>query len=686
MNIRAILPIFLAISGTLLLHAQENKQSFMEWLVEDDVLEQQIHPIHPIHPMRLMEQSFPAKQVDSSIDVISYDVYADWYMALMTPRADRPDRKTTARVKAVVRSRVDDLNSVVFDGVAMVFDSVTSGGSRITFTKNAFSITMNLPTPLQRGQEVELTIYYANSRDRGAIFIWSKEDANAINIPYASGYTISQPEDARKWYPCNDQPDDKALFTSHMRVPKGFTFVSNGVQYDSVADGDTATIQSWRTDIPMSTYLFSMNASEYVNYPMTYTRPDKSTIPISNYQFDVDVDGSPYSAKNAYKNLGLIFQSMEERFGVYPYATYGHVAVDPFQYGGMEHQTMSTVNRIWLNGNYEAGIVHEVAHQWLGDDVTCGTWADIWLNEGGASWSEALWAEFRSGSGGYREVLWAKRDNYMRFGLAEPPIYDIPIGNIFNTATTYSKSAWVYHMMRTLVGDDAIFPALRGYIAKFARSSAQTFQLLDHLKATIPNPPVAWDVFFDQWLVKAGHPIFEVAFRKLNGPTATTYRVNISQTQSKADVPDVFFTPLRLRLIGFGYVLDTLVMINARSVDFEIDPGFEVDNLLVDNENEVLCEKNISVVSVSEAEDQSLWCRLLGTHPIAVGSPLRVQCDDAPTANVTIRTISGELASSAVISHGVSLVNTVGLMPGAYSVTVASGLRTARFTILITAQ
>ncbi|MCX6141135.1 MAG: hypothetical protein NTX15_09975, partial [Candidatus Kapabacteria bacterium] len=149
---------------------------------------------------------------------------------------------------------------------------------------------------------------------------------------------------------------------------------------------------------------------------------------------------------------------------------------------------------------------------------------------------------------------------------------------------------------------------------------------------------------------------------------------------------DVFFTPLRLRLVGFGYVLDTLVIINARTVDIEVDPGFDVDDLLVDNGNEVLCEKNVSVVSVDETVDQSTWCRLIGSHPLAVGAPLRIQCDDVQTADVTLTTIAGDLASSTTVSNGVSLVNTGGLLPGAYAVTVNSGTRNARFTILLTAQ
>lgn len=663
--------------------AQENKSTFVDWLITDDVLQESMQPRHP---MRLMAESFPQKTIDTTIDVISYDAEFDWYSALLTPKVQRPERKANARMKAVVASRVDNLTQIEFDAVTLIIDSISSGGTPIQFTKNVRSVTMMLPTPLQRGENVELTIHYAITRDDRAIFFYSKSDAAADNSPYASAYTISEPEDSRRWYPCNDQPDDKALFSVRIRVPKGFTAVSNGVRIDSIGDGDTASYQSWRHNVPMPPYLFAVSASEYIMYPQVYTRPDSSRVPISNYHFDIDQNGTFYNATRALANIPLMFEAFEERFGVYPFETYGHVTVSPFQYGGMEHQTMSTINRRWLAGDVEGGYAHELAHHWFGNLVTCATWADIWLNEGGASWGEAVYEEHRTGADGYMQILWSKRARYMQTGLNEPPIYNIPIGILFNEATTYNKSSWVYHMMRRNVGDDVFFPAIRSYLDKFKVGSAQTFQLLSHLKEAAPNPRVSWDTFFDQWLVKAGHPVFEVIVSTTTNPTPFTYRVTVAQTQSHEEVPDVFITPLHLRFVGFGEVLDTTIMIDTRTVTRDFVVGFDVDEVLIDPKNDILCEKEVTPVGVAETEEQGSWCQILGPHPIAQGAPLRIFIADGDAASVTIRTISGENAVASTVSSGVSLVPTSTLVPGTYAVSIRSGARLYNQTVIKTAQ
>ena len=643
--------------------AQEDKPSFLEWLVTDEKLEASLRPLHG---HQLMGESFPSKSIDTTIDVQSYDVTLDWYSALLTPRAQRGERKATGIVRTVVRARTDSLTSVVFDATTLVIDSVKVNGTKITYRKNVRSLTMDLPTMLRRGQDVELTIYYANRSDDAALYLYAKEDAQAINVPYASGFTFSQPEDARRWFPCNDQPDDKAYFTAHVRVPVGFTAVSNGVPIDSIADGDTASIQTWRHDQVMSTYLFAVNAAPYVLYMQEYKREDGSTMPIRNYHFDVDDQGTRYNARKAVQNVPEMFEAFENYFGRYPYATYGHVAVSPVPFGGMEHQSMTTVNRRWLVGDQELGYAHEVAHQWIGDEVTCATWADIWLNEGGASWGEALWAEHYGGNQQYISVMWAKRGQYMLVGLREPPIYDIPISIIFNVNTTYYKSSWVYHMMRRMVGDDAFFPALRAYIAKYAKGSAQTFQFMQFLEQEIPNPPVAWSTFFNQWLVKAGHPIFDAVIRPLPGGAPLSYRVTISQTQADVNVPDVFVMPIRVRVVGPTETRDTVVVINARTQTVDLNLGWVPRELILDPEIDVLCEKQSSVVSVDDAANTDDALRILGPHPVEQGQPLRVVSEYDGTVSAYVMSVTGEIVATVSIERGIVHLSTASLTPGTY--------------------
>lgn len=678
--LRMIALAFTAFLASSLMVAQEDKPTFLEWLVTDEKLEAALRPLHG-HEM--MTEAFPKKVIDTTIDVQSYDVTLDWYRALKTRRAQRGERKATGIVKTVVRARVDSLTSVVFDATTLIIDSVTVNGSKIVFRKNVRSLTMDLPALLRRGQDVELTIYYANTNDDRALYLFAAEDAQAINVPYASGFTFSQPEDARRWFPCNDQPDDKAYFTAHVRVPVGFTAVSNGVPIDSLADGDSASVQTWRHDEIMATYLFAVNAAPYVLYTQEYKRGDGTTVPIRNYHFDVDDQGTRFNARRAVENVPEMFTAFEKYFGRYPYATYGHVAVSPVPFGGMEHQSMTTVNRRWLVGDQELGYAHEVAHQWIGDEVTCATWADIWLNEGGAAWGEALWAEHGGGNSGYMNVLWAKRGQYMLVGLLEPPIYDIPIGIIFNVNTTYYKSSWVYHMMRRMAGDDAFFPALRAYIATYAKSSAQTFQFMEFLQKEIPNPPVAWSVFFDQWLVKAGHPIFDAALRPLPGGAPFAYRATISQTQSEANVPTVFHTPLRIRILGPGTSRDTVVLMTERTQTLDIDLGWAPREIVLDPDNDILCEKQSAVVSVANDDTASSDLHILGPHPVAQGQPLRVVSSSDRPVPVRIMSVTGESVASLLLTPGVSHMNTSTLIPGTYVLVTADSLGERRIPFIV---
>lgn len=681
--LRTISLVITALSSCTIMVAQEGKPSFLAWLVTDEKLEAALRPLHS-HTM--MTEAFPTKVIDTTIDVQSYDVTLDWYRALTTPRAQRGDRKATGIVKTVVRARADSLTSVVFDATTLIIDSVTVNGAKIVFRKNVRSLTMDLPSRLRRGQDVELTIYYANTSDDRALYLFAAEDALAINVPYASGFTFSQPEDARRWFPCNDQPDDKAYFTAHVRVPSGFTAVSNGVPTDSLVDGDSASIQSWHHDHVMSTYLFAVNAAPYVLFMQEYKRDDGTTMPIRNYHFDVDDQGTRFNARRAVENVPEMFAAFEKLFGRYPYATYGHVAVSPVPFGGMEHQSMTTVNRRWLVGDQELGYAHEVAHQWIGDEVTCATWADIWLNEGGATWGEALWAEHYGGNSGYMNVLWAKRGQYMLVGLLEPPIYDIPIGIIFNVNTTYYKSSWVYHMMRRMVGDDAFFPVLRSYIAGYAKRSAQTFEFMEFLKNEIPNPPVAWFDFFNQWLVKAGHPIFDAALRPLPGGAPFAYRVTISQTQSAANVPDVFHTQLRVRVLGPGTTRDTVIVMTQRTQTIDIDLGWVPREIVLDPENDILCEKQSSVVSVDGRESDAAQMRVLGPHPVTQGQPLRVMSSFDGAVNVRVVSVTGEVVATHELPSGVSHMNTSILMPGTYVLTTAGGRSEMHLPFIVTGR
>jgi aminopeptidase N len=659
-------------------YAQEEKQSFLEWMISDQsVLEQ----FRPMHSDLQMVDAFPRVVIDTALDVTRYDIVWDMYRALRTNRELRPQRKAEASVRVTAQSRVNGMSAIVLNSVSLIVDSVVSGGVRLPFTTVSNRLSIVPSKPLNRGDSLAFTIYYAITQDQSWLSIFSAEDVSQNGIPTGSFFTFAQPEGARTWLPCNDVPTDKALFTVRVRVPKEFTVVSNGLPIDSVPDGDTASWQSWAHDQPMPTYLLTINAAVYRFYPQQYRRTDGSVLPILNYHYNDDHEVAGYNAVRALANSSKWFEALESRLGRYPFASYGHVTVTPIQFGGMEHQTMSTINRVWLTGNYENGYVHEVAHHWIGDLVTCATWADIWLNEGGASFCEMLYYEYTDGQSGYLSRLRRFRDSYLRVGLGGTPVYNPPPAALFSGALTYAKAGWIYHMIRRNVSnDDAFFGAWREYFERYRLSSAQTWQFLEFLKEKFPAPTVAWDTFFDQWLIKAGHPVLSVSTVQTFG---AQYAVTIAQTQKGNSVPDVFVFPLRLRARKGAEQRDTVILVDKAQQQFSWNLPFAPDTVLVDPTLNVLAETQSTVTSVNEGRNELSWCRILGRQPHSIGDDVIVSATDVARARMMLVDVSGRSVVEGTIVDGLGVLSTTPLSVGRYLVVIDDGVRRVGIPVAI---
>lgn len=660
------------------LHAQEDKQSFLDWMITDRGLLEQMRPMHP---ELTAVDAFPRVAIDTALDVTRYDIVWDMYSALMTDRDQRPQRKANASVRITARSRVDAMTQIRLNSVSLIIDSVISSGSALPFTTASNLLQITPGKPLDRGDSLTFTVYYAITQDQSWLSIYSKDDVAQNSIPTGSFFTFAQPEGARTWLPCNDVPTDKALFTVRVRVPKDFTVVSNGVPTDSVPDGDTASWQSWAHDQLMPTYLLTINAAVYKYYPQEYRRKDGSAVPIMNYHYSIDHEGSQYNAVRALANSAKWFEALESRLGTYPFSTYGHVTVTPIQFGGMEHQTMSTINRIWLTGNYENGYVHEVAHHWIGDLVTCATWADIWLNEGGASFSEALYYEYVDGRNGYQDRLRRFRDSYLRVGLNGTPVYDPPPAALFSGALTYAKAGWIYHMIRRNVGnDDAFFTTWREYFDTYRLGSAQTWQFLEFLKQKHPNPAVDWDVFFDQWLVRSGHPVLVVnSLQTAPGK----YSVTIRQTQTGATVPKAFALSLRLRANKGAQQADLVVPVTKATETITWDLPFDPESVTVNPDGDILLEVESTLTSANETESSPDWVRILGRQPHTAGREILVSTESAAPVHMRLIDIAGRMLAEERSSDGVGVISTSTLSTGRYLLVVDDGQRRAGLPVVI---
>jgi aminopeptidase N len=635
--------------------AQEGKQSFLNQLILDDGLREYMNRTD----VRYTTFAFPQENIDTVIDVLSYDVSLDWVDALTLSKAERQQRKFNGHVRAVVHVAAPTQFLPLY-AQNLIIDSVLVDGATAQTVTEESSLNILSDLGFDAGDTVTIDLYYASTRDDRGFYAYAGSDVDGKDVLHPIAFTFSEPEDARSWFPCNDIPSDKALFTARVRVPKGITVVSNGVMIDSIADTDTTTIQTWQHPHPMSTYLFTVNASVFSRLDLTYE--SDRTIPILNYQWPEDLDGQPFSAVKALARLPLMFEGLEQYLGPYPWPTYGHVTVSPILIGGMEHQTMSTINRRWLFGDLDVGYVHELGHQWLGDAVTGAIWGDIWLTEGGATFTEALWKEFSEGPQGYTSQLDRHRSKYMEKGLMQPPVYNPSMDSLFNEATTYSKAGWIYHMMRRIAGDSLFFPMLKNWVSRNFDQARQTTDFIKHVQTEIPNPPVPWedywDTFFNQWLIQRGHPVIGVKLDPDTVPSNGVFsgQLRIEQYQQGDNIPDAFVIPLTISMQSDFASRDTVIYLDQRRVTVPIQADFVVTSITLNSNNSILMQVvQQSVTSVNESY------RLDGivVHPVPInrGEPLTIISNEAQ-ASVTVYSVEGSVLGTYRLTADANKIDT----------------------------
>ncbi len=294
-----------------------------------------------------------------------------------------------------------------FDAAEMEISAVRVGGEAHSFDHSDEKLRIPLERALHAGDEVEVAIDYSARPRRGLYFIGP--DAGYPDKPLEA-WTQGEDEDSRYWFPCYDYPNDRVTSEVVATVPETFTAVSNGeLLSNNVNRAEHTRTFHWRHDVPHSSYLMSLAAGEFVEI-----RDFAGNTPVTYYCRA----GREDDARRAFGNTPRMIQFFEKAIGVpYPYAKYAQVAVADFIFGGMENtsattQTADTLHdaRAHLDFSSDPLVAHELAHQWWGDLLTCRDWSHAWLNEGFATYFEALWCEEDKGAD---EFAWNLRQDRM---------------------------------------------------------------------------------------------------------------------------------------------------------------------------------------------------------------------------------------------------------------------------------
>lgn len=539
-------------------------------------------------------------------DVLHYDLYLDLKDALRS-NLDAPveERKGFSGENRMTVLLTSDVDSIEFDAANMKIGYSTVNG---VFPDNVPVVENGLVKIYvgdhKAGDTINVSIYYTAIaddedgfwRNRG-MHIYHKgynvgnKDRfdNPVIVEHNIAYSMSEPELARYWMPCNDRPYEKATSSMKILVPKGYTAVSNGyladIEEQTSQSLKNTVLYSWINNEPIATYLMNFAASVFDTLQQKYIK-NGDTIPSTHYFWPEDRDNIYFTAVKSMETHPGMMDILVDNYGTYPFATYGTVSVFPFPYGGMEHQTMVTQNRYWLNDEQDAGFVHEMGHHWFGNSMTCATWADIWINEGGASYTEAIYLEDLEEPQSYRNVIERQVREVLKRNPDNSaiPVYAIPLSSFFNTNAylIYDKGSIIHNQMRLNLGDEQFFRVLKEILEEFKYKSITTAEYKDAWKEKAVNPLVDIDTFFEQWVYKPGYPDFEIKTKVtiLDENKFDVY-VNLNQIQKdnllvNPDVTDVFKTPVRFKLYKDedNYELSELFVNNEKNQTFYFENTF----------------------------------------------------------------------------------------------------------------
>lgn len=489
---------------------------------------------------------------------------------------------------------------VVLDAIGLRIDSVLSGSQRLSFDASSTfgKLRITLPAPLRHRDSLFVDIWYAYTGDgRRGYYYYDKNTSSPNPAAWTLerlGYTMTQPNDTPYWFPCIDDPSVKVPCRINVTVPQGYQAASNGLLKRVVDNGDGTVTFFWEERHPIAMYLMVVTISKYSTFSHYYRRTTNpsDSMEIKYYFWQADSAGRTYSAVRAFQNVLNMMSYFESIYGKYPFDKYGMAVVFPFAYGGMEHQTMNTIHRRWIEGDgQQVGIAHELAHEWWGNMVTCATWADIWLNEGFATYSDALWYGHFYGPQAFRNLM-ASRQSFTSPSW-QFPIYNPPAQHLFGAAV-YHKGSWVLHMLRYLVGDSTFFNIFRTYRQRFQYKSATTADFISVVNA-VAGKDMRW--FFDQWVYRKGWPIY--AYRWSTTPHGGGFRLNVTIQQHQSE--DVFRMPVPLTAKA-GAVETTFVANNtARTQAFEFFVPVLPDTVIFDRDGWIL--KQMSNLPVSVPND-----------------------------------------------------------------------------------
>jgi aminopeptidase N len=403
-------------------------------------------------------------------------------------------------------------------------------------------------------------------------------------------WSLSEPFSAYEWWPCKQSLSDKADSCSvKITVPNACKAGSNGILENVVPIGNGTTRYEWKHRHPIDYYLISVAVAKYVEYNV-YANPTGSTGPvlIQNFVYD-NPQTLPYFQADIDETVDFM-ELYADLFGPYPFQDekYGH-CMAPIS-GGMEHQTMTT------QGFFEKKLTaHELCHQWWGNNVTCASWADIWINEGFASYGEYLMLE-NLYPGQQVQHMTDVHTSVMDSPDGSVYVLDsLNEGRIFSGRLSYDKGSGIIHTLRYLINDDVLFfDGLTQFQNAFKDTTATGAQFRDFMAN---YAGIELTSFFDQWYYGEGYPTYSARWNNVGSDLL----LELTHTTSMPSITPTFTNPIDVRFTRLGQVDTTIRFTISSNLDQYLVPNVgTINNLtLIDPSNWVINKIGTKVKDVN---------------------------------------------------------------------------------------
>ena len=489
----------------------------------------------------------------------------------------------------------ENLNTVTFDlSDALDVSSVKQRGVDLTFTRSGNNeLIINLPVVQNTNVLDSLSINYSGVPTSSGFGAFSVDNHNGTPVLW----TLSEPFGAMEWWPCKQDLNDKVNnIDVFITAPTEYVSVSNGLEQSKIDNLDGTSTTHFKHNYPIPAYLIAIAVTNYQIYNQQggLGTAQSPFFPIINYMYPETAAANTASVQVT----PSIINFYESVFVPYPFRNekYGHCQ---FGWGGgMEHTTVSFMTA-GNTGAYSRGLIaHEMGHQWFGDKVTCGSWKDIWLNEGFATYLASMVIQNFDGEAAFTTNKTSMINSITSntggaIYMTDAEATDV--NRIFSSRLSYNKGAMVLNMLRFKLGDTNFFQGLRNYLndPDLAYGYAHTPDLQSHLEAT---SGMNLTEFFNDWVYNQGYPTYTITANNLGNGQA---KITINQTQSNASV-SFFEMPLPIRLTGAsGQQQDYVVENVSNGQQFIVNVPFTVTGVVFDPKKDIISKNNTATLSAA---------------------------------------------------------------------------------------